>query len=312
MILLLTNLQDFGADYTILRMEERGVRFLRLNSEDIGRYRFVHEVRGGRVARRLRSDEGDFDLDEVTAVWLRRQIQPNPTWVAVNHRSYAAAEWRFFLEGVTAALDARWMNAPSATFLAERKVYVLERAMRLAFSIPDTLASNDPLAAARFLESCDACVAKPVYQGLYAADDGCYAINTRRLDGVALSHGAIEVVPFVLQREVVRGRDLRLTFVGEVAFGAAVEWDARAEVDWRTPGAQPRFVPYEIPVELARRCRNLMADLGLLYGAIDLIESNDGKIWFLEVNPAGEFAWLEVQLGMRIRDALIDVLTDAR
>ena len=48
-----------------------------------------------------------------------------------------------------------------------------------------------------------------------------------------------------------------------------------------------------------------MDDLGLSYGAFDFIEDVHGQPWFLEVNPAGEFAWLEVQLGFPIRDAFI-------
>jgi hypothetical protein len=36
-----------------------------------------------------------------------------------------------------------------------------------------------------------------------------------------------------------------------------------------------------------------MADLGLNYGAIDIIVTPDGRHVFLEVNPVGEFFWLE-------------------
>ena len=51
-----------------------------------------------------------------------------------------------------------------------------------------------------------------------------------------------------------------------------------------------------------------MRRLGLLYGAIDLVETPDGRHVFLELNPSGEFFWLEQQPGLPISAALADIL----
>lgn len=37
-----------------------------------------------------------------------------------------------------------------------------------------------------------------------------------------------------------------------------------------------------------------MASLGLNYGAIDIIVTPDGQHLFLEINPVGEFFWMEI------------------
>jgi D-alanine-D-alanine ligase-like ATP-grasp enzyme len=37
-----------------------------------------------------------------------------------------------------------------------------------------------------------------------------------------------------------------------------------------------------------------MAEFGLNYGAIDMIITPDGEYVFLEINPVGEFFWLEI------------------
>jgi len=48
----------------------------------------------------------------------------------------------------------------------------------------------------------------------------------------------------------------------------------------------------------------------LNYGAIDIILTPDGKHVFLELNPCGEFFWLERSPGLPISDAIADVLLD--
>jgi glutathione synthase/RimK-type ligase-like ATP-grasp enzyme len=51
--------------------------------------------------------------------------------------------------------------------------------------------------------------------------------------------------------------------------------------------------------------------MGLYYGAIDLIESNDGESYFLEVNPQGQFLFNEIDTEAPMSDAFADLLVDA-
>ena len=53
---------------------------------------------------------------------------------------------------------------------------------------------------------------------------------------------------------------------------------------------------------------HLMDRLDLNYGAIDIIVTPDGRHVFLEINPVGEFFWLELRPGFAISDAIADVL----
>lgn len=307
MILILTNKLDFAVDYTILRLEARGLRFLRINSEDLGRMQFTLEVESGRVHRRIRTEHALIDLSDVTGVWLRRQMQVTASWVAPEARSYTAGEFRFFLDGFFAESQWRWVNPPAATYRAERKIDVLGRALRVGLDVPRTLATNDT--AAFRDRPVGKWIAKPIYHGVYEDGRDLRALYTQRLDAFgSVSDDEIRAAPCIYQEEIQRGRDLRVTIIGDRIFGATVEWNATDSVDWRRPENQPRFHRYELPPKLASACRALMEDLGLVYGALDFIEDPSGRAWFLEVNPAGEFAWLELQLGFAMRDALIDIL----
>ena len=48
-----------------------------------------------------------------------------------------------------------------------------------------------------------------------------------------------------------------------------------------------------LPAEVSERCVALVQQLGLQYGAIDLILDEDDCYTFLEINPNGQWAWIE-------------------
>jgi glutathione synthase/RimK-type ligase-like ATP-grasp enzyme len=59
---------------------------------------------------------------------------------------------------------------------------------------------------------------------------------------------------------------------------------------------------------VAAKLLQFMEHFGLNYGAIDIIVTVDGRYVFLEVNPVGEFFWLELYAGLPISNAIADLL----
>ena len=70
--------------------------------------------------------------------------------------------------------------------------------------------------------------------------------------------------------------------------------------------------PYQLPREVEERILRLMDYFVLNYGAIDIIVTPDGRHVFLELNPSGEFFWLERTPGLPISQAIADLLLTAR
>jgi D-alanine-D-alanine ligase-like ATP-grasp enzyme len=54
-----------------------------------------------------------------------------------------------------------------------------------------------------------------------------------------------------------------------------------------------------------------MSTLGLAYGAIDFRVDPGGQIYFLEVNPAGQFLYLQARVDIPIVEALAALLARA-
>lgn len=310
MILILTNKLDFAVDYTILRLETRGIAFCRLNAEDLASLEYTAQIRAQVSRRQIKCGSLTIDADSLTGVWFRRQmLPPKQQDSAASFGPFARRELAALVDGLLADPKTTWVNPLQATIAAERKIFQLREAARVGFAVPDTVASNDLEAVRSLLLTGGPLVIKPISHGLVVGEKGALAAYTRRLnvgelDGI---EGRLDC-PVLVQREILRGRDLRVTVVGRQCFGASVEWDSIQEVDWRAPGSRPAFREWRVPRSLERLCFRLMRSLSLLYAAFDFIEDANGQIWFLELNPAGEFAWLERELGFSVRDLLIDML----
>ena len=64
----------------------------------------------------------------------------------------------------------------------------------------------------------------------------------------------------------------------------------------------------ELPTALQMRLLALQKSLGLVYGAIDLRRTDEGEYYFLEVNPAGQWMFVEQRTGLPIAQAHADLL----
>jgi hypothetical protein len=264
---------------------------------------------GGRHRFALRRDGGDvLDLDRIRAVWWRRP-QPFrlPPGMDPAHQRFALSEASTAFQGLYQSLDsAHWVNIPARDATAMHKPYQLTLAQRIGLEIPTTLMTNDIEEAREFWHKHDGEV---VHKQFLALPDTWR--ETRRLgpEDKALAE-AISIAPVIFQRHVAATADIRVTAVGIALYaGAADVRDADYPQDVRmNPSA--KYVAHDLPPDVAEHLRQLMSHLGLVYGAIDLRLTPEGRYVFLEINPAGQFLYIEHDTGQPIAAALAQVLLD--
>ncbi len=124
---------------------------------------------------------------------------------------------------------------------------------------------------------------------------------------------AIQACPAIFQFHVETSFDVRVTVVDDRIFAARIVLMDRTEkdVDWRR--ADPARLGYEhlrLPADLKAKCIKLLAAMGLSYGALDFVVTPEGEYVFLELNPAGQWGWIERVLGLPITDAILDRLRE--
>jgi len=140
------------------------------------------------------------------------------------------------------------------------------------------------------------------------AELAAYTSKTSRdisLDGLA-------ICPALLQEQIPNRFDWRITTVNGRAFSARARFDAQAaHIDWRQEAqSATNFERAEPPAIVVDKLLHLCRESGLVYGAHDLIESESGEFFFLETNPAGQWGWLELTIGLPIGSAIADALSE--
>ena len=60
--------------------------------------------------------------------------------------------------------------------------------------------------------------------------------------------------------------------------------------------------------DIQTKCRCLMQRLNLNYGAIDFVLDKQGNYVFLEINPNGQWAWIEHLTGLPISKEIVKCL----
>ena len=306
-VLLVTASYDLAPEYVGAALERRGVPFFRLDTD-----RFPSEVQASFDPQRgLAISDGDRRIShrEIKSVWYRRNVVPNlPEDLDLGSSEFCEREARMFLEGTLAALPTqRWLSSPQAIWLAERKPYQLAIAAQLGLTLPRTIVTNDEAAIKGFaLET--QLVAKAVSSGYIEGTDGNQAIFTSALVPSDLEDlSGLALAPVIFQENVVKSSDIRVTVVGNDVFAAEILSQRResSNVDWRaTDDPDLEHRPHELPSTLARQCLSLVSNLGLAFGALDFALTPDGAYVFFEINPNGEWLWLEDQLGLPISDRI--------
>jgi glutathione synthase/RimK-type ligase-like ATP-grasp enzyme len=261
--------------------------------------------------RLRRPGESELDLDTVRAVWWRRprafvlpETLRNPAY-----RQLALSESSTAFHGLFAAMDALWINPPSCDAVAGHKPFQLALAQSLGLEIPQTMMTSDPEEAREFWRAWKGDV---IYKQFIALPEAWS--ETRRLGEAEtkVPDAAIRLAPVIFQRHVAAVADLRVTIIGDDVFAAAVDVrDLTYDVDVRL-NLDAKHVAHDLPDDVAEMLRAFMRRLGLVYGAIDLRLTEDGRYVFLEINPAGQFLYVEEQTGQPITAALAARLAAGR
>lgn len=312
-LLILTNREDFTADYLGYWLTSRGRDVVRLNSEDMTTSRPEFRDDGSITTRRLQIGEHDVDLAAVTSIWYRRAIFPRAApEIDPLFQPYASGEWRHFFQGMLLDPSAQWVNPIEAVNIAERKVFQLRVARQVGFDIPRTLVTNSSTQLRSFCAGMHRTICKPIFHGLARTTDGDFAVHTRIVSESDFSDDEQHrLCPTMVQEYIPKGVDVRVTVIGQRLFALAISGRDGEVVDWREHHANVRYSPIELPHVVRGYCFNMLAKLRLAYGAFDFVVSMDGRWVFLEVNPTGEWAWLENEHGLPLRPAFDELFFGA-
>jgi hypothetical protein len=115
----------------------------------------------------------------------------------------------------------------------------------------------------------------------------------------------VTVVPHLFQARVDKVADLRVVVVGSQVFTVRID---SGLLDWRTDYSALTYTPVSLPADVERALLAHLRHFGLVSGSFDLCVTRDGGLRWLELNPNGQWGWIEEETGLPIAAAFADLL----
>ncbi|ERL52549.1 hypothetical protein BJB45_08325 [Halomonas huangheensis] len=298
-------------DYVVLELQRRGLKYYRLNTESLPQYRVEMGIHS-RDDWKIYDGENILSGGDVRAAYFRRPGKPEvkQDLEERGHLNYAESEWASFLKSLYSRLDKMWLNSPANILLSEDKPRQLFLAKDIGFLIPETSITND-INSFKSIAALRSVIGKPLRQALIE-DKNEKIIFTTSLPALdSVDEIDLSFAPIIVQHEIKKAYDIRIIVVGSKVFPVAIhsQDNTVTVVDWRR-GEVPDLLhePIILPVSIEQKCKDIVRKLGLKFGAIDMVKDLDDRYWFLEINPNGQWAWIENRTGLPIASAIVDEL----
>lgn len=251
---------------------------------------------------------GDVTISSKTSVWWRRPKSPSCSYEPreATVKNFVASQKRMALFGLLNTASSHIINDPQLEQAAEYKSLQLSTAMKCDLTIPETCITNSFDEATAFIDALQAQGAECIFKPLAPPSDRM--AETRIINKANLKAEELEIAPAIFQRCVQKGHDIRVFLAGEHLFAAGVVTQHSELVDWRLDPLV-EYTETILPEQLASKCQQLLALLGLQSGSIDIRIDHNGVPVFLEINPSGQFLFMQTDLNYAVAEAMAQVLT---
>lgn len=300
-VLIITHKEDYTSDFLINKLNDRNLKYKRFNCEDLNIKHYSINT----------SFRLNFDGEEnYSSVWFRRTKLPIMENLKPEIQLYLAEEYYTFLKNIFSVLDCKWLSNPFEVYKAENKLLQLKEALELGFNIPDTIITNSRELLLKFYKKNNKrVIIKPLSQSKIVENNSTSFLFSNILkEEHILNLAEYDLTPCIYQELIEKNIELRITVVGDKVFAAATNSQEKinTKIDWRREDSI--FYEFKISNEIEQLCIKLVKNLNLKFGAIDMIIDKKGNYIFLEINPNGQWAWIETQTNLPISEAIINEL----
>jgi hypothetical protein len=306
MHLLVAASQDATADMIV---EGLGDKVLRINNDRHQDHRILITGEGFRI----RDDYGREVTEKNLKTLILRKIQGQ----APNREPEPLYVFREYTRAIESLLDYVGFFTPEKLPINHMKMdsltkFVMAKVAKDYFHVPSWAFTTHPK---------DSGIAAPVLKNLcglpFAASDK--SIDDSKfvyVQPVKINELA-DGWPWYIQEQVDARYDLTIAYIGGKTFGLSLERAKFDGLDWRKfigTDVDNHWKHFEIPHSLHDSIAQYMKALGIEYGRLDFL-SNDPTfhdVIFLEVNPHGQWAWMDLEKNNGIYDCMMEFLTTPR
>ena len=286
MILILSSNLEVTTDEVVMWLNELKKAYIRVHEDEI----FEISLIGQKIF--LRSHRNSFFIEDISSVWYRRG--GGLKFKRDKYRNEAVSrninEAYYWLEDyIIKKLESKkHINKQSTSRL--NKLWVLEEAQRLGLEVPRYfLAENtDDVVPGKTITK--AFTENIILKSVHENHDGILytAVVSEREKGTFF--------PTFFQDKIEKDYEIRSFYLNGKTWSTAImsQNDQQTQTDHRkyNEAVPNRNVPYNLPDVLEARLDKLFKALDVNCGAADFIKGKDGRFYFLEINPLGQFLGL--------------------
>jgi len=175
--------------------------------------------------------------------------------------------------------------------LSTNKLLNLLIASKIGFIIPDTFLSISPKFYINYFKK------KNYYY---------FSSGTVKYDYNNNNH---ELIHSLIQKEIDKKFEVRTLAFKNKTFSMAIfsQQNTKTKLDYRNyPKIPNRYIPFKLPDNIENKLFKFMYLTGLDFGSFDFIVNLNSDFVFLEVNPVGQFDWLNRRCNYYIYKAIIE------
>lgn len=261
----------------------------------------------GQHSTSVRGEANGVDLRDVGAIYWRFAGIPSVPRTASD--KFTMLQWtnRQLDAGVRAglaSLPAVWVNHPHCAARTTLPA-VLSAAAQRGLDVPETLITTDPVAAKDFLARFDGRVEARKY-GVRQAGALPIRHEYRPMAAHELDDSAVPR-PHVYRQQITVRHKVRIYSISGTLLSARTDCTAAR---WTLETSQWRQVPLSgLPSPVVQAIPPIMSGFALAYGAWEFDIDDDGRWWFIDLNPRGSFGTMEDRAGLPIAAAIARTLS---
>lgn len=257
-------------------------------------------------------------ISDVFKVWPIRigNTSVNPELDPVS-ALFAKKQAHYAIESLLALFECEVINPPHiARFVQHNKLYQLEIAKWAGLSIPDTLVSSNYSDVCEFAKRCGGnMLVKSIYTMPFLNEDTTemFGIYSSIITKSELTSFSVKACPNIYQAYIEKKAELRISYANGQIMSCSIDSQSseKTKIDWRNYDfGKVKHTTYNLPEDIHRKFVKFMTHLGLKYGQIDMILTPDEEYIFLEVNPSGQWGWIQGLTGLEIDHLIAKMLIE--
>lgn len=255
-------------------------------------------------------------LDQIDSIWFRKPSYPEVQDFPVIdlYKRFAFEAYLYTAKTLYDLLNKKfWVSDFRNIMRAGNKMLQVQIAHDLNFLVPPMVLTSSSEEAKRFHEIYGNIVTKPVrFEPIQDGDQLKGFFATRIGKDMVIDFSGLELAPAIFQQEVQDKLDIRVTVIGSEVFACEILpiLDSANNVDWRVgiPNDELHYKEHFLPESVKIQCLKLVQKFGLQFGAVDLVLDSYGTYWFLEINPNGQWFFVEKSTGQELAKSMANLL----